>query len=144
MTAKVFLPGGQRPLVSLTKELPSRGKPVSRTDARASKRSRVSPSRSGPVTLPGSKPKSPGFAPFWRIYLAGNPLSEEAKGGQVDAINKVDFATMQMLTRNPNVNIVEVTGNRVRIGRRAILNDRDLLAEDLEHGFSPHVAPAWR
>lgn len=31
---------------------------------------------------------------------------------QVDAINKVDFATMQMLTRNPNVNIVEVTGNQ--------------------------------
>ncbi|MEM7507209.1 MAG: ABC transporter substrate-binding protein [Pseudomonadota bacterium] len=32
--------------------------------------------------------------------------------GQVDAINKVDFATMQMLTRNPNVNVVEVTGNQ--------------------------------
>ncbi|MEM1160757.1 MAG: ABC transporter substrate-binding protein [Pseudomonadota bacterium] len=32
--------------------------------------------------------------------------------GQVDAINKVDFATMQMLTRNPNVNVFEVTGNQ--------------------------------
>ncbi len=31
---------------------------------------------------------------------------------QVDAINKVDFSTMQMLDRNPNVNIVEVTGNQ--------------------------------
>lgn len=32
--------------------------------------------------------------------------------GQVDAINKVDFATKQMLVRNPNVNLVEVTGNQ--------------------------------
>ena len=28
------------------------------------------------------------FAPFWRVYLAGNPLSEEAKTKQVEALKK--------------------------------------------------------
>ncbi len=32
--------------------------------------------------------------------------------GQVDAINKVDFATMSLLERNPNVEVFEVTGNQ--------------------------------
>ncbi|MEM7546177.1 MAG: ABC transporter substrate-binding protein [Pseudomonadota bacterium] len=32
--------------------------------------------------------------------------------GQVDAINRVDFKTESLLTRNPNVEILEVTGNQ--------------------------------
>ncbi len=29
------------------------------------------------------------FAPFWHIYLAGNPLTDEAKGGQVEELKKL-------------------------------------------------------
>ena len=29
------------------------------------------------------------FAPFWRIYLSGNPLSDAAKGAQVDELKKI-------------------------------------------------------
>ena len=29
------------------------------------------------------------FAPFWRIYLAGNPLSDAAKGAQVEELKKL-------------------------------------------------------
>jgi hypothetical protein len=28
------------------------------------------------------------FAPFWRVYLAGNPLSDEAKTKQVEELKK--------------------------------------------------------
>jgi internalin A len=29
------------------------------------------------------------FAPFWHLYLAGNPLSDEAKAGQLDELKKL-------------------------------------------------------
>ncbi|MFP6657062.1 MAG: leucine-rich repeat domain-containing protein, partial [Pirellulales bacterium] len=29
------------------------------------------------------------FAPFWRLYLAGNPLSDDAKKSQVPTLKKL-------------------------------------------------------
>jgi hypothetical protein len=29
------------------------------------------------------------FAPYWNLYLAGNPLSEEAKSQQIDELKKL-------------------------------------------------------
>ncbi|HCD03223.1 MAG TPA: hypothetical protein DER64_22140 [Planctomycetaceae bacterium] len=29
------------------------------------------------------------FAPYWNLYVSGNPLSDAAKGGQIAALKKV-------------------------------------------------------
>ena len=35
-----------------------------------------------------SKDADKRFAPFWRVFLKGNPLNDAAKGAQVEALEK--------------------------------------------------------
>ena len=37
----------------------------------------------------GKADKESNFAPFWKVYLSGNPLSDEAKGAQLEELKKV-------------------------------------------------------
>jgi internalin A len=43
----------------------------------------------GPLVEMATADKDRRFAPFWRLYLAGNPLEEKAKGEQVEALKKL-------------------------------------------------------
>lgn len=44
----------------------------------------------GPLVEMANGDKENRFAPFWRIYLAGNPLEDKAKGEQVEALKKLN------------------------------------------------------
>jgi Leucine-rich repeat (LRR) protein len=43
----------------------------------------------GPLVEMANADKDRRFSPFWRLYLAGNPLEDKAKGEQVEALKKL-------------------------------------------------------
>ena len=43
----------------------------------------------GPLVEMANADKERRFSPFWRLYLAGNPLADKAKGEQIEALKKL-------------------------------------------------------